>query len=69
MILVWSFKFFKDFYSHHDAGCHDNQKEKKNFGYLIVKSKLAYFKKLVSKRVLHIPHGEGPLLRRHQTWT
>ena len=27
-ILVWSFKFFKYFVSHHDAGCHDNKKEK-----------------------------------------
>ena len=54
MILV---KFFKDFYSHHDVGCYDNQKEK-NFWYLLVKDILAYFTKLVSKRVL--PHGEGP---------
>ena len=27
-ILVWSFKFIIDFYSHHDAGCHDNKQEK-----------------------------------------
>ena len=29
MILVWSFKFFKDLFSLHEVRCHDNQKEKK----------------------------------------
>ena len=60
---MWSFKFFKDFYSHHDAGCHNNKKEKKNtFDISLTKAYqlLAYFRKLASVRDLHISHGEGP---------
>ena len=57
-ILVWSYKFFKDFYSNHDAGCHDNQREKtfdislKN-GYWLI---LHNWSQCVS---CIIPHGEG----------
>ena len=62
-ILVWSFKFFKDFFFHHDVGCHDNKEEEKTFLYLFDKSIsiIGLYTKLASVRVLHIPHCEGPL--------
>ena len=58
---MWYFKFFKDFYSHHDAGCHDNKK-KTTFDIYLTKAYqlLAYFTKLATVRVLHIPHGDWP---------